>query len=53
MTAQTKPEQMTMEAVSVDSMFAMHDALLVKQTMRGCLQECLGCEAKSAFKVAQ
>ena len=22
------------------------------QTMRGCIQECMGCEAKSEFKVA-
>lgn len=28
------------------------DSLLVKQTMRGCLQECLGCEAKSEYKVS-
>jgi len=28
------------------------DALLIKQTTRGCLQECLGCEAKSEFTVA-
>jgi len=32
--------------------FGPHNALLVKQTMRGCLQECFGCEAKSEFKVA-
>lgn len=32
--------------------FGEHKALLVKQTMRGCLQECLGCEAKSEFKIA-
>lgn len=28
------------------------DAALIKQTTRGCLQECLGCEAKSEFTVA-
>jgi len=32
--------------------FFTPNALLVKQTMRGCLQECLGCEAKSEFEVA-
>ena len=32
--------------------FFRHDSLLVKQTMRGCLKECLGCEAKSEFSVA-
>ena len=31
---------------------APHQALLVKQTMRGCLQECMGCEAKSEFKIS-
>jgi hypothetical protein len=30
-----------------------HNALLVKQTMRGCLQECMGCEAKSEYKVSE
>lgn len=29
------------------------EGLLVKQTMRGCIQECLGCEAKSEFKVSK
>lgn len=36
----------------IDKHFAQYDSMLVKQTMRGCLQECLGCEAKSEFKVA-
>mmetsp|Transcript_31293 Transcript_31293/g.66598 ORF Transcript_31293/g.66598 Transcript_31293/m.66598 type:complete len:299 (-) Transcript_31293:114-1010(-) len=29
-----------------------HETLIVKQTARGCLQECMGCEAKSEFKIA-
>jgi hypothetical protein len=28
------------------------DEIFVKQTARGCLQECLGCEARSEFRVA-
>jgi hypothetical protein len=28
------------------------EAILVKQTMRGCFQECMGCEAKSEFKMS-
>lgn len=28
------------------------NGLLVKQTMRGCIQECLGCEAKSEFNIS-
>ena len=29
-----------------------HNSLLVKQSMRGCLQECMGCEATSEFNIA-
>lgn len=36
----------------VSGLFGTRNALLVKQTTRGCLQECLGCEAKSEFTVA-
>jgi len=28
------------------------DSILVKQTMKGCFQECLGCEAQSEYKVS-
>lgn len=45
------PLQVEMGAAQLDNYFAPN-ALLVKQTMRGCLQECLGCEAKSEFEVA-
>jgi len=37
---------------SIEGAFGRHDAMLVKQTMRGCCQECMGCEAKSEFKVS-
>jgi len=49
-----KPEQMDMEtdADKIEKAFGGKQALLVKQTMRGCLQECLGCEAKSEFKIS-
>lgn len=36
----------------IKGMFSSHQNLLVKQTMRGCLQECFGCEAKSEFVIA-
>jgi len=36
----------------IQGVFGPKDSMLVKQTMRGCLQECLGCEAKSEFKVS-
>jgi len=44
------PQQQSMDAI--EAAFAKHEALLVKQTMRGCLQECLGCEAKSEYKIS-
>ena len=48
------PKQVEMDAgsSSLEAIFGPHEALLVKQTMRGCLQECLGCDAKSEYKVA-
>lgn len=45
------PAQQAM-APQIEAAFGKHEALLVKQTMRGCIQECLGCEAKSEFQVA-
>lgn len=48
-----KPEQIEMEDVDkVKKAFGDRKGLLVKQTMRGCFQECLGCEAKSEFKIS-
>lgn len=44
------PAQQAMGAIG--AAFDKHEALLVKQTMRGCCQECMGCEAKSEFKVS-
>lgn len=47
------PAQEVMETSSaISKHFDQHDAFVVKQTMRGCIQECMGCEAKSEFKVA-
>ena len=43
---------MKMDEYKLEGILGPHDALLVKQTMRGCFQECLGCDAKSEFKVA-
>jgi len=48
----TAPEQMKMDEYKLEGILGPHDALLVKQTMRGCLQECLGCDAKSEFKIS-
>lgn len=50
------PQQEQMESggsnPKIAEIFADKKAMLVKQTMRGCIQECLGCEAKSEFLVA-
>lgn len=49
------PQQHNMVAAGpadLESVFGHRESLLVKQTMRGCLQECLGCEAKSEFKIS-
>ena len=35
----------------IDRAFGDKDAISVQQTMRGCLQECCGCEAESEYKV--
>mmetsp|Transcript_107713 Transcript_107713/g.214041 ORF Transcript_107713/g.214041 Transcript_107713/m.214041 type:complete len:291 (+) Transcript_107713:66-938(+) len=32
--------------------FNHHDSMLVKQTAKGCCQECFGCEAKSEYKIS-
>lgn len=45
-------QQMVYAGRGIDAVFGPKDSLLVKQTMRGCLQECLGCEAKSEFKIS-
>lgn len=47
-----KPEQQVMGGSTLESLLADKNGLLVKQTMRGCLQECLGCEAKSEYKIS-
>lgn len=46
------PQQETMSDGGIAGMFGNRESLLVKQTTRGCLQECFGCEAKSEFTVA-
>ena len=35
----------------MDRMFGGVDAISVQQTMRGCVQECFGCEAESEYKI--
>lgn len=44
------PQQVQMGNAFVP--FAQHPNLFVKQTKKGCIQEMLGCEAKTEFKVA-
>lgn len=44
------PEQLSMGG-GVEAL-AAHNDLFVKQTRRGCIQELMGCEAKTEFKVA-
>jgi len=49
------PEQVEMKQGGgelIQSIFGPKESILVKQTMKGCLQECLGCEAKSEYKVS-
>jgi hypothetical protein len=53
--AEEAPNQEEMKmggAQLIHSIFGPKDSMLVKQTMKGCLQECLGCEAKSEYKVS-
>lgn len=54
--AAVAPAQITMVGTEnndfIEKMFGDKESLLVKQTMRGCIQECLGCEAKSEFKIS-
>jgi len=48
------PQQQAMQGnAQITSIFGPREAMLVKQTMKGCLQECLGCEAKSEYKVSK
>jgi hypothetical protein len=35
----------------MDRLFGETDAISVQQTMRGCFQECCGCEAESEYKI--
>jgi hypothetical protein len=37
---------------SLEKFFGDKKAILVKQEPRGCLQECMGCEAKSEYKIS-
>eukprot|EP00933_Yihiella_yeosuensis_P038210 TRINITY_DN3215_c0_g1_i1.p1 TRINITY_DN3215_c0_g1~~TRINITY_DN3215_c0_g1_i1.p1 ORF type:complete len:320 (-),score=78.94 TRINITY_DN3215_c0_g1_i1:730-1614(-) len=46
------PDQQVMGGNSIQTILGPKNAVLVKQTMRGCFQECLGCEAKSEFKIS-
>lgn len=43
---------MVAEDPSLKAVFGNANGLLVKQTMRGCLQECCGCEAQNEFKIS-
>lgn len=46
-------EQMAGCSSKLDEIFGDKNGLLVKQTTRGCIQECLGCEARSEYKVSK
>ncbi|CAE7504302.1 PLSCR3 [Symbiodinium sp. CCMP2456] len=47
------PQQQDMTGMGMlQSLLEPHSGLIVKQTMRGCIQECLGCDAKSEYKIA-
>jgi len=46
------PLQQDMSSVSLASVFNLRESALVKQTARGWLQECMGCEAKSEYKIS-
>lgn len=49
------PLQAQMQAggsASLQSVFGPRESLLVKQTPRGWMQECFGCEAKSEYKIS-
>jgi hypothetical protein len=46
------PGQQEMSCVDIKVALDKYDSVLVNQTMRGCVQECLGCEAKSEFKLS-
>jgi len=49
-----KPEQQAMgQEGFVQLMNEMNNSFLVKQTMRGCLQECMGCEATSEYEISK
>jgi len=50
--APIEPQVQMMVDPQLESVFGNATGLLVKQTMRGCLQECLGCEAKSEFTMS-
>lgn len=50
--AKIAPAPNQQEMGLIESSFGKHDALLVKQTMKGCCQESMGCEAKSEFTIA-
>ena len=39
-------------AEAIERHFASRPTLMVKQTRKGCLQECMGCEATSEFNIA-
>jgi len=51
MAAAPAQQQMATSA-SLEPYLGNKQAILVKQTMRGCCQECMGCEAKSEYKIS-
>mmetsp|Transcript_5587 Transcript_5587/g.11374 ORF Transcript_5587/g.11374 Transcript_5587/m.11374 type:complete len:283 (-) Transcript_5587:162-1010(-) len=48
------PTQQMMQATAsnLEAYLGSKNAILVKQTPRGCCQECMGCEAKSEYKIS-
>lgn len=48
------PQQMAMFALAdpITANFHIRESVLVKQTRKGCIQECLGCEARSEYNIS-
>lgn len=49
---EVEPLQQTMAAAPIGSPF-QDTGIFVKQTARGCLQECIGCTARSEYKISK
>jgi len=50
--AEAPAQQQMANSANLETYFGNKQAILVKQTARGCFQECMGCEAKSEYKIS-